>query len=837
MKRLFSILLVFSMIFSSVPAAWGAAQQTFYGTSSANQLYGSLMRSDVKNHWAKNSVYKMAALGVVKGYNDRYLPNAHVSKQQAVTMIENLMGKPAVPTGLTAAQLTNRDLWADGFLNAALQDGVITQQELNTVTWKQNATREEVAYWVAKAMGLGPIYGQDAQAVRGFRDSSQFDQAKAPYCEAILVEKIMSGSGDNLFKPKAAVQRGELCSILDKAAETIMPKRKIQIVDASVIYVDKALSLAGGTPSTGRTTVHLVSADGGTRYAIARDGTTSSPRDILIVKNGSPGLINNLAMGDHVKLYVQENGTVVWGEVEGAGSSAMYATLESVDMGRRTMNVKTTDNQRLTLAVSPNYSVMLDEYPATLADLIGGQSVTLLMKGNQVSQIRSTGAYLYPADSYQATTTENGTITARTASRLTVRGDYGNYTDYNITPQTVFVRLSRTVTWQDLADGDYVKLSINSANQVVRAEVTALNNSVTAVYKAKLQSVDTGMAKLAFTDVAKYSHGEWQTPSSYVSLPITQSAEISDALHQITLTDLKASYNGYYCYFSTTSAYGTETISKLAVKTDEEKKYSGKIVTISNSLNSISVDQVSSELKYDQGTIVIKDNKLVAPSSVGNGMQGVFYTNEVDKSKKVKVLMVESVTAPTLAVYKGRISKVRNDYFVIDSFATLANNKFDTDRGTSSEYNFYLTSETGYLNGIVSTNVYSPTRTGFTNAGLMGTYDSGYAYVIANGTDALAVNVTAKVYGSGISTREYTGERVTVGEVSSVSGSAVTLTKVKNWDSYLEQWSLADGTTTIDFTPGLVVKSKQVTAPANLKTGDSLYLVRSGMKGLLGICQ
>ncbi|MGE5370414.1 MAG: S-layer homology domain-containing protein [Solirubrobacterales bacterium] len=846
-KKPFVVLLalfLLAAIFPVMPETAVAEGPVYYGSTGTNDLYRSLVQSDVNNHWSKQPVYHMAALGVIRGVNGKFLPNAKVSKEQALAMITGFMGKNADAAALAEknpllAPPTNRSVWSEGYLLYAQSLGLLTEQQRWVDNWKANATREDVAYWIGKALAYTPVFGHEMQSVPSFTDSGQFTPERAPYCEPVIADRIMSGRTASQFAPKGTITRGEICSVLDRAAVGYLTqKRGFKTDSGTVVYVDSAgVVTAGGVPGNNRTVYHLIG-DNENQFSMIKEYVNGVPRDFLVIKDGSPRKGDQLAVGDNVELMLSDKGQIIWAGVEGYSPSAMFVTLENVDLANKTLGVRTPANARMNIPYLPTTTISLDGYPGKIEDLIGGQTLTLKMTNNKITGIDGSSGYIYSTADYKPVKTVFGTLLSRTAIQLELRDDTNTIRTITYTANTQFVRQSRTVQWSDLQAGDYMKLYLDGANsdKAYRVEVTSMRNAVTGVYKARLQSVDVSNNRLQLYEVRKYSHGDWQAPTSFTSLPVAVGAELYDNGKMITLEELKNSYKEGEMYLATSSSYGTETVTKLNYKTDAERKYSGKIVGINPNLNSMSVEQVPTEVKTDNGTIILKDNKLGTINSLSANEQGVFFTNDDGTAREARFISVETVNVPTLTIYRGRFNKVRQEFFVIDSYAVMTNNQFDSDRTSSSESTFYMTNETGYLNGMVSNNVYSLTRSEFTNNGMTGSYNTAETYVVSDGTNAIAANITKRVYAD-ITTREYTGERVSAGTVMTVGGGTATITALKDWEGFQNQWSLQSSSATLNLKSAVIIKDKKPIALADLKAGDSVYILRSGMFGLVVIVQ
>ncbi|MGE5423296.1 MAG: S-layer homology domain-containing protein [Ignavibacteriales bacterium] len=846
MRKVLSLLICLTLMLTSIPImADAAVPGTYYGANYADSLYRSMSYTDISKHWAKTSIYKMGALGVIRGTGGKFNPNGKISRQQAIAMLVILMGKQAdaEALGANAPAMTNLTPAYFGYLNFAMSQGIISAADLGTISWKGLATRQEVAAWISKALGFQPIYGQEQQAVYAFRDYQSIDQDKIPYVEPVVVNGIMAGNSANLFRPKGTITRAEISSVLDKASQAFLPQRNFSGIEGSVIYTDGQTSFASYTQSyfgsgqSNQANYHVLGTDGGS-YTLVKDIAPAAKRDFIVVRNGVLSKSDRLAVGDNIRVLLDDKNQIIYAEVAGGAPSAMYVTLEGVDLTKRTISVQPEGGNALTLNLAANYRVTFDGYPGSLNDLVAGQQLNLSLVGTQVSEIRSSISYPYPGDQeIQEGRIVYGTLTFKSASRVEVKDDSNDNQTYQISGSTSFTRSNKVVGWSDLQAGDYLKIYLNGYNsdQAYKIEVTGASNTVSGLYLAKLQSVDLNSSKISLTDVSKYHNGSWESASSFTSLKVASDAGIYNSGVRVTLDTLKGSYAGSYCYFATSTSLGEERIVKMNLKNGYDRKYTGSINNLSVNLSSLTVDQVSAELKYDDGIIVVRNNKLIKPESLVIGQQGVYFVNVENDIKRAKAIVIEGVDAPSLTIYRGVLSKVRTDYIEISSYSVLNENDFDADRDSEDTKTLELIEETDILNGMITTSITDVSKDNFVTDGLAGDYDDAYVYVIADKNTVLAINLTAPITSDDIGTRLYTGESIITGTVETdVNDSSVTLTDVKTRNMALHQWDLVSDAT-VDLSKALILKDNKVVGVSSLNQGNGLYVLKAGTTGLLAI--
>ncbi|NLC06392.1 MAG: S-layer homology domain-containing protein, partial [Syntrophomonadaceae bacterium] len=199
-----------------------ALAPTYPGVANGLELRQSLQFADLGQHWAKDSIIRVAAQGLMRGYgNHRFRPNQALTRQEVITGLVQALGREAealaaAETGTQNLGVIRADSWAAGFLQAAISAEIITADEFNAKDWRETATREELALWIGRAIQLQPVYGAERRTIYSFRDANEIDLAAAPWVEAVLRENLMYGAQANLFDPKGPMTRAQLAVMCDR---------------------------------------------------------------------------------------------------------------------------------------------------------------------------------------------------------------------------------------------------------------------------------------------------------------------------------------------------------------------------------------------------------------------------------------------------------------------------------------------------------------------------------------------------------------------------------------------------------------------------------------------
>ncbi|HHW39486.1 MAG TPA: S-layer homology domain-containing protein, partial [Bacillales bacterium] len=188
-----AILMIAALLAPGYPGALGAVTVTYEESPYADTIYRSANFSDIKGHWARVPIYRMAALGVVRGDGQgRFRPEGTLTREEALALVLRIAGLEA--DAQVAAEVlaqnprtrrpqnsqmpaTAEQFWADGYIQVAANRGIITPAEQADLLNNRNrpAQRQEVAAWLSKALELPAVYSTGIQLVYSFSDWRDFN--------------------------------------------------------------------------------------------------------------------------------------------------------------------------------------------------------------------------------------------------------------------------------------------------------------------------------------------------------------------------------------------------------------------------------------------------------------------------------------------------------------------------------------------------------------------------------------------------------------------------------------------------------------------------------------
>ena len=179
-----------------------------------NQVAAAL--TDIGNHWAKNYIQGLTAMGVISGYADAsFKPDKVINRAEFAQIISVALNLPAAEASSAAGfkDWKSTASWARAGIAKAFKANIIKGYEDGTFRPEQPISRSEMAVMIVNAMQKVP--GSEVAAV-SFTDSSQIPTWARSYVQVAVQEGIIAGKGGNLFKPSDQATRAEAACMVSK---------------------------------------------------------------------------------------------------------------------------------------------------------------------------------------------------------------------------------------------------------------------------------------------------------------------------------------------------------------------------------------------------------------------------------------------------------------------------------------------------------------------------------------------------------------------------------------------------------------------------------------------
>jgi len=852
LKKIFTILLTIILFVLNSVYTYASDNPVYYGTDNAQSIYYNMSFKDIKDSFAKNDIMKMTALSVIRGGgSQKFYPKSYLKREEAIAYIVRLMGleeqvqktpissstavggsnPPTANSNQTGQNNASSqsgpkvDSWAQGIIDVAAKNNLLRKEDM-ALDFTANATREEVAYWIAKGLNLAPIYGKDLQKVYAFSDAKSFNTDYMPYIEAVLKSGIMTGYNDSKFGPKDNITREQMASVLSRAFNLGYNLMGYSIINATV--QDILYEEVAGKNSIKKTFV-LLNNKGQNEYIVVQRTYSSKGivhnSDFLTISNGVPSFSDSIEKGDNVNFYI--NGHVIFVEKNPVFQSTLYGEIKDISVSNITLTSES--GVEYVFSYNPNTKIYINDYPASIKDLRYGQIATVYLNGNTAYAINvdyeDLGSGKIDTGSRQVT----GSIMAidKQDNGINIKLDNGQF--YSIAYDVPIIKDGNTVSLSSIKEGDYVNLYFDDpyTNAPIKVLVENGYHKVYYIIRGNLGSLLASNNSISINNVEKYYQGTWQSANNFAYYPLDE-AKIYYNGFEVSKEDLK-NYKGNQIYATVEKHFGTDSITFINITPSFTMSYSG--IANFDTQSMILTLNDGRKVTVNDGTIILKDGmKIPYTSLIGNKQVYVSFS-QTDRSLYANFISVIDSVYPEYYYAKGFITSATSNSITIGNLYTswwyqaygyyaIQNNQWNIVGGTKT---FYVGDKTYIVDNRDKDSKVIPYTELLDVKYGKSKYTSAHVYVVSQGDNAIAINIMNS-----------TGqERVSTADVVSIDGTKLTLNNVNDWNELNGVWNLNTSLDTVDVSKTVIIKNGQAVNISSINPGDSLYIIRNGSSAVI----
>jgi hypothetical protein len=920
----------------------------YTGISNAREIINNIKFTDIgampSTYWAKDAIYEMAGLEAVKGYGDKkFRPDKTLSKEEAMALIYRMLGQEAAAQkaaevldakrGLIQKKNQPVAMWADGYLQLAANDGLITQSDFQTAMQKFQpkpgtknkfvradlAQRQEVAYWAAKAIKLSPVYGQQV-IFNSYNDWSKSDPVKVPYIEAILQKKIINGKTGANFNPLGSIRRDEMSQMLKNMEDYVLPIRLMEKKKGYVEAINENVDQHQTEGVTNR--VFSVRGDDGKFYQLTvQTALNQKPQqkqefnpgnnlykenEIIVYRNGNLGTSETIQQNDQLEFIVNSSDEVrfVKARPSSIADKAIRASVAAVDQVNGTVSIKGQNGNIVTYKLKGNAEIVEDKKIIPLSKVKVNRTVNINLDNNQivmleaiidtagaengdiagivednnpslqyislydqqgeidkaklrvynyipdVVQVQRNGkkakiSEIQPGDTVhiilgddgnvnQLSGVDNyepayGKIISKDPASIAVEYNDGSQQVLPIKDNIIVISEKKAVTYGDLREGDFIRMLLQKTPDFIKVkEITTqtYTQDISNVYKAILSDIDTLNGKIMLKHPEKLYKGDWERTEDigFLAMPADDTIRIFDGSTQLDIDKAKKSYLGREVYAAAKRSYGNQEVVQMLSFRDPKQKevvYDDTITSISDS-NQIGIEKAYNPINFNEGTIVVKNDRLVTGRSLAGNDNVYVAANRDAESTDLQAGVIMTATKPNInlvQIIRGKLENINtNKDFTLQTFSILD--------GLTWRYNgFKKTYSIGFDTrvigdgGVISTRDFSPyAETSYIDKPI---------YVIANETEALLISTAP--FGAFNAGGEVSG--TTMETSSSTSGGTSSSTKMKliNASVYNKATGVWENKGNIELgvlQNTIVIKNGEIVSFADIEKGDIVRILK-----------
>ncbi|MET3849245.1 S-layer homology domain-containing protein [Paenibacillus sp. OAE614] len=173
--------------------------------------------TDIRGHWAEETIQHLAGSGIVKGYPDgTFRPNRPITRAEFVSILTAvLQWKPKADKVF----IDTENHWARAAISTAYANGMIRGYDSNTFVPDQPITREQMAVMAANALHL-----ENTKSTPSFTDGDRISQWAKNAVASAVERGILTGYPDRTVKPQVQATRAEAVTVIKKIISIIEDK-------------------------------------------------------------------------------------------------------------------------------------------------------------------------------------------------------------------------------------------------------------------------------------------------------------------------------------------------------------------------------------------------------------------------------------------------------------------------------------------------------------------------------------------------------------------------------------------------------------------------------------
>ena len=813
------------------------ADHSFTGKRTGTQLRANMDFTDIRNHWARPYILNMAAQSVVRGYgSSRFSPEAFLSRQEAVALMLRIMGREdqvqrrADAGGTMPAGSGIFDSWAREYIAMAEELGMVGIGEGGD--WSANATRQEVAVWFARALGLDPVYGADQQYIYNLHDWQGIGPANLPYIEAVLNENIMRGDDRGYFRPASGIRRSEMAVMLDRAADRFYDRRGLESYSGMVL----AKGTSDGVPA------FAIQNDDGSISAV----TLVQGSDFPVSRNGVLGLGQSLQVGDRVD-YICDAEGVLYAAVpdDGAvqtGPAAAKGYIRSVSLDDGRLSITDYDGNVHTYRYS-SPGVTINQRPAGLHDLKFGQEVELILTGGLVTAVSSVSHIEQPGYIPPAGRVRYGRVVQAGGEGILLELDSGGRQEIALTPDTIVTKEGSNVYISSIRTGDRVQVYMDTVDSFTasRINIEGMQQLVSDVYRGTVESVRPSGGTLVLKGASAFVNGEWQERERLITFELGPETEIYYGGRRVTPEEIQGSFLDLEGYVAVSSNFSSPRAVKVVLKRGAEQRYGGRIIDISWGTGELELKD-RNNISIGDSSIVLSKGRLVDMAVLDEDHTITVVADRYGGRNNAVLVVLEDAVTTGDKIYAGRLNEIRTRQFDINYYSSLQDNEWDRISRRTRDLTFdydrdtYIIDASGKRADVIDADDFF--QGDYADDDTRQSSRDYYAYVIADGDRARAVRVTEGGItgsGTGMENDDLEELRVTTGEIRDVDilHNTITMSSSANWSSFYQEWIPSDADTYVNCAGALIFKDGRPAGAKDLRNGENVYVIRDDNRGII----
>ncbi|MFZ5351268.1 MAG: S-layer homology domain-containing protein [Bacillota bacterium] len=431
-NRIISAVLIAALLVALLPMVLFSEDFSYEAMNDGSDIIKNASYTDVSKDANVDSILKMSVYSVIREYgNTAYKPGSNATRENLLASIIRAIGKQdqAVKLGDALKQadkdLSTTDAYLRGHVDVAESSGIITAAETADISvltpaeisaieaevnklvkanWKmtlaeknallQNkkdqksyekafrgaATREETAIWIARALNLKPISGEETMSVYAYSDWKSMKTENLPYIEAVLRSGIMKGASAAKFSPSGSITKSEMASIMDNLTNSTLGLLGYKLGYGKVSNIERVKSSTAYGDSD-ITTISIQTPNGDNIEISVNNKTQALP----VIKAGKVGSQTLLSQGDVVEYTISDDENALLLHV--GKYKEISGSFDGYDPVKGEVSLTDSSFKKYTLKVMPDTLIKAGGVPVNITKAPAGTGMTAIYNGNTLKSM------------------------------------------------------------------------------------------------------------------------------------------------------------------------------------------------------------------------------------------------------------------------------------------------------------------------------------------------------------------------------------------------------------------------------------------------------------------
>lgn len=277
---------------------------------------------------------------------------------------------------------------------------------------------------------------------------------------------------------------------------------------------------------------------------------------------------------------------------------------------------------------------------------------------------------------------------------LTITLDDGRVKNVYINSETQFFKKGKLTTSSSLYEGDRVniKFSVYNSNYITLLDILEPGVQVAGLYKGTLHQIDPINRKIIVRDETKFQNWHWyeNNPKSTTSYYYSTKTPIYFENKPVPHNQLRK-YANLKVYLATVNKNGKEQVERIIIQKNAERTFYEPLQSFNGKTKEIRLMD-SQRFRYHDGSILIRNGRLVSPESLGAYGTAFVAASGPIKTQYANIIHIsnDGLNSPNLSdhsIYFGKISGVLGYKLRLSDASELKNNVWSSMKEKDLNFN------------------------------------------------------------------------------------------------------------------------------------------------------